>query len=217
MHFHDFDLVILQLGPLETNCYLIGDPTTSGCIIVDPAADAGYILDTISREGWTPEKIILTHGHYDHIGALAEIVERTGLPALIHPDDREMLTDPGKSLAALMDVQHCFTGEIIPLQDGDVISLGGKELRVLHTPGHTRGSVCLLARDFLLSGDTLFCRSVGRSDLPGGNSCQLVNSINSKLMVLDENLAVFPGHGPATSIGEEKRENPFLSGTEFYI
>jgi len=211
MKMNSFKLEILQLGPLETNCYLIADSDTYKCVVVDPADDAEYIMSVLENEKYHLEKIILTHGHYDHIGALETLSRSTGIDVWIHPDDSKMLTDANANFSTFLGEAMTFSGKINYLSDSEQIAIGIGSVKVIHTPGHTPGGICLLADDFLISGDTLFCQGIGRTDLPGGSTRQIMQSIREKLFVLDGEITVFPGHGPPTTIRKEAEGNAFFS------
>jgi glyoxylase-like metal-dependent hydrolase (beta-lactamase superfamily II) len=201
----------LAVGGMGSNCYIIGCDQTKEAAVVDPGAEGRRILDRLGRLGLKCTKIILTHGHVDHIGALREVLEATGAEVLIHELDGDMLTSPSKNLSMFMGALLKFKGADRLLKDGDNIQVGTVNLEVIHTPGHTPGGICLKVGDDLLTGDTLFAGSIGRSDFPGGNHNQLINSIKTKLLGFPGKTRVFPGHGPASTIDEEKRFNPFLN------
>jgi hydroxyacylglutathione hydrolase len=200
----------LIVGPLSVNCYIIGDDQTREAIIVDPGGNARDILDTLRREQLKPIAIINTHAHFDHLIALAELREKTGAPFWLHTDEAPVLASA--SLGARMfgfAMAQPKPAERL-LHDGDLVRVGTLVLRVLHTPGHTPGGICLLGDGWLISGDTLFQAGIGRTDLPGGDYATLMASIRDKLLTLPDTTIVYPGHGEPTTIGEERQLNPFL-------
>jgi glyoxylase-like metal-dependent hydrolase (beta-lactamase superfamily II) len=200
----------LELGPLATNCYIIGCPETGVGAVVDPGDEGEIILDKLNSLQLQCQYIILTHGHVDHIGALDEVHAATAAQVLIHTGDAERLANPAR-YSVFVPVGSLKTpGADRLLEDGDKIQVGHITLEVLHTPGHTPGGICLKSGNTLITGDTLFACSVGRSDLPGGDHRTLINSIKTKLLGFDDNTRVYPGHGPASTIGAEKKFNPFL-------
>jgi hydroxyacylglutathione hydrolase len=203
----------LVLGPLETNAWVGADDEDGPAIIIDPADDADAILDAVN--GRDVAAIVLTHKHFDHIGAVSELVARTGAPLMIHSADAADLADPVTTGGAMFGFAETTPPPDRLLSDGDTIQAGALSLTVLHTPGHTPGGICLLAKDparpwQLFSGDTLFAGSVGRTDLAGGDSRALSHSIASQLAGLPPETLVHPGHGPDTTIGRELRLNPFF-------
>ncbi len=201
----------LSLGMMDSNCYIIGCEETKEGAIVDPGADAIRILQKVDELGLKVVAIILTHGHIDHIGALSDVREATGAPAMIHADDAGQLTDAGKNLSAYVGSRVSTKAADRLLQDNDKIEVGKITLEVIHTPGHTRGGISIkCAPDVLITGDTLFAGSIGRSDFPGGNHAQLISSIKTRLLIFPDETRVYPGHGPSSTIGEEKKFNPFL-------
>ena len=212
-----------QAGLLQCNCYVLAQGPGSDAIIVDPGQRAMAPLRRVLDEHrLTPAAVLLTHGHVDHIWSAQKVADTYGCAAYIHPEDRFMLTDPIKDLGPRLG-QLLFGAlfreprQVVELdRDGDKIDLGGITVTVDHTPGHTRGSVVFRVAngptDVVFSGDTLFRLSVGRTDLPGGSGRDLLGSILTKLLVLDDDTVVLPGHGESTTIGAERRTNPFLEG-----
>lgn len=201
----------MALGELGANCYITADEETGRACIFDAPGDAERILAYMDKKGLKLEYIFLTHAHFDHIMALDELKRATGAKVYIHSDDVEMLNNTELNLSADCNVTLPRLGYDAVVSDGDVIETPCGEVRVIHTPGHTKGSVCyLLNGDTLISGDTLFKRSIGRSDGPGGSYENEIFAIKEKLMTLDDDVKVYPGHGFSTSIGAERKENPFL-------
>ena len=201
----------LVVGPFASNCYIIGSESNKEGAIIDPGAEAEEILKNVKDLGLNIKFIVLTHGHIDHIGALKEVKETTGAEVAIHTDEAKSLHE--RSLATVFGLS--YPPPPPPdrlLKGGDSIDIGDLHLLVVHTPGHSPGGICLLGEGVVFSGDTLFNFGIGRYDLPGGSGSQLMDSIHTKLMVLPDNTIVYPGHGPATTIGTERRGNPFLRG-----
>lgn len=198
------------MGPMGANCYIISCPETKKAAVIDPGADGKKILRWILEKGYQVEYILLTHGHLDHIGAVDEVRDTFEAKVGIHSEDAGMLTDGRKNLSSYFGPSIVMKPADLLLEDGQVLSIGRLTLTVLTTPGHSPGSVCFVTPDGLISGDTLFAGSIGRTDFPGGSLEQLLEGVDQKLMVLPEETRVFPGHGEETTIGREKRENPFL-------
>jgi len=202
----------LEVGPFASNCYIVGDEANKEGMIIDPGAEANRILKNVNDLGLEIKFIVLTHVHVDHIGALKEVTEATGAEFAVHADDAKSLQARPSS-----DMSPFFTPQTPPppdrlLKGGDSIDVGNLHFLVLHTPGHTPGCICFLGEGVVFSGDTLFNFGIGRTDFPGGSYSQIMNSIHTKLMILPDDTIVYPGHGPDTTIGTERRGNPFLRG-----
>lgn len=200
----------LQTGVYAVNCYILADETTKDAVVVDPGGDLEDIAAVIQKEGLEVRYILLTHGHGDHIGALEDLKQLTGAQVGIHAEDADMLADPAKNLSKQTSGRAIAVTPDLLLTEGTQIAFGGCSLKVIHTPGHTRGGVCFQADDFVITGDTLFRASVGRSDLHGGNHDQLVKSIRTKLFTLPGETEVYPGHGAGSTIAYEKKANPYV-------
>jgi len=202
---------ILIVGPFETNCYLVYCHDSLECAVVDPGAEADRIFLMIARKNLKPALILNTHGHIDHIGANKDIKEKFNIPLYLHSADSPMLENVQQSeMAIFLGAMDSPPPDNL-LNDGDKIKIGKSSLRVIHTPGHSPGSVSFLGDGFLLSGDTLFFGGVGRTDLPGGSWKDMESSIKNKILTMPDEMMVLPGHGPRTTVGEEKRANPFIT------
>ncbi len=191
---------VLPLGAYQTNCYIAWGEDSDDCIVIDPGYNPEIVLKKAEELGKRVDAILLTHGHFDHVGGVRGIVEITGCPVYIHEND---LSQPEEMTAGPL-YYTCTYGE------GDALPLAGLSVRVLHTPGHTQGSVCLLAEDTMFSGDTLFMGSMGRVDFPGGNWNQMMASLD-RLKNLPGDYRVLPGHGPATRLSDERQFNPYMN------
>jgi glyoxylase-like metal-dependent hydrolase (beta-lactamase superfamily II) len=201
------------VGPLQCNCTILGDEQTGEAIVIDPGEEIGRIERRLAEHKLRLKQILITHGHIDHVGGALKLKRLTGAPILMNENDLMQLE--------MMDKQADWLGVVTPetaapdgsLADGMMVGLSGHEAQVLHTPGHTQGSVCLhfAAMKLLVAGDTLFAGSIGRTDLPGGDYGQILDSIHGRLLVLPGETRVIPGHGPATTIGRELSGNPFLT------
>ena len=202
----------MQVGLLQCNCTILGDEVSHEALVVDPGDDIPKILAALAKHRLTVKQIVITHAHIDHIAGAKELKRITGAPILYNQRDLPLI--------AMMDVQASWLGKPTPsvdapdedLRDGHVVKIDGLNANILHTPGHTEGSLCVYVPEhsLLLAGDTLFAGSVGRTDLPGGNSVALLHSIHNRLLILPDETLVIPGHGRATSIEAERESNPFL-------
>ena len=204
---------IFQFNPLETNCVVLWADDNSACIVVDPGMSshdgAKRLTGFLEEKGFTPEAILLTHGHFDHLWGVMRLLEIFPVPVYMHPADKDIMAQVTGGFLGLGKILQFSTRD---LQDGDELSLAGIGLKVMHTPGHSPGSVCYYVQEdnLLLSGDTLFAGSIGRSDLAGGDYDVLMDSLLKKVMILPGEPDVIPGHGQPTSIGREAQANPFL-------
>jgi len=200
---------VFRVGPLSANSYLLWDDDREA-LIIDAAGGVKEIIKVIGEKGLQLRYIICSHGHYDHIAANTDFQSATGAEILIHERDASYLNDTSLNLAGFFSLKFTNHKADRLLYDGEIITCGTLRLQVIHTPGHTPGGICLLVEDMLFSGDTLFARGIGRSDLIGGDGEQLLQSIDERLMVLADDIRVYPGHGEATTIGAERTQNPYL-------
>ena len=208
----DRQIVHLVVGPVQTNCYLVMNQKTKETIIVDPGAEADRIVSALTKMQAKPVVILLTHGHFDHAGAAASLAEKYGLLVYAHEKEAETLADSRINLSGPMAGGAVTYHADIFLKDEQEIDLAGFHIRVLHTPGHTPGGCCYYFpyEDVVFPGDSLFCGSIGRTDLKGGRSSQLVRAVKDKLMSLPDRTTVYPGHNDITSIEHERMYNPYL-------
>ncbi len=205
---------ILPVGPLQCNCSIIGDDTSREAMVIDPGDDIADILAIVQKHKLTVKQIVITHAHIDHVGGAMKLRQSTGAPILLNQNDYALLK--------MMDVQAAWIGMQSPgkieidqsVGEQDTVQAGSLLANVMHTPGHTEGSVCLYfpAQKKLIAGDTLFSGSIGRTDLPGGSFEKIIDSIHGKLLTLPDETTVIPGHGQLTTIGAERESNPFLKG-----
>ncbi len=203
---------VMVVGSLAVNCFILGCEKTKDGIVVDAGGEPDKIIAAIARLGLSISRVINTHGHFDHVGGNRKLLEHTGAEFLIHEKDAPFLTR-----AADVAAKYGTTSENSPqpdrfLEDGMILSFGDYSMEVLHTPGHTPGGACLYIADegLVLTGDTLFAEGVGRTDFPGGSYETLIESIRTRLLTLPDNIRAYPGHGPATTIGHERRYNPYI-------
>lgn len=197
---------------MGVNCYLVSCDKTNKAILIDPGSGTKRIIKWLKELNKDITMIVLTHGHFDHIGSVEALRKELNVQVAIHQDDAEMLTNPVKNFSRYAGLDIALLQAEITLQDNQELTVGEMKIQILHTPGHSPGSICLLTQEGLISGDTLFDGSVGRTDLPGGDTRELIKSINNKLMVLDNDVRVFPGHEATTTIGRERDSNPFING-----
>ena len=203
---------ILPVGPLQCNCSVIGDDLTREAIVIDPGDDIEDVLALVRKHNLQVKQIVITHAHIDHLGGAMKLRVATGAPILLNQNDYALLK--------MLDVQAAWIGMANPgkvqidqsVGQADIMRTGSLTANVMHTPGHTEGSICLYfpAEKTLIAGDTLFAGSIGRTDLPGGSYEKIINSIREKVLALPDETVVVPGHGPLTTIGEERESNPFL-------
>jgi hydroxyacylglutathione hydrolase len=204
---------ILPVGPLQCNCSILGDKTSREAMVIDPGDEIENILDVLSRHRLKVKQIVVTHAHIDHVGGAMRLKRMTGAPILLNQQDQTLLK--------MLDTQAAWLGMDPPekvvvdqnLKDGDKVQAGNITAAVIHTPGHTQGSVCLYveAHEKLIAGDTLFMGSIGRTDLPGGSYEDIMRSLHERVLALPDDTEVTPGHGPITYIGVERESNPFLA------
>jgi hydroxyacylglutathione hydrolase len=200
----------LAVGPLQVNCYVAVCPETGEAVAIDPGDEAPLVIDLVEKEGSSLNQILLTHCHADHVGGVKGLAEAMGAPVRIHQADRFLLegaVEHGRLFGLEIEAPPPPDGY---LEEGDTVRFGRQTLEVIHTPGHSPGGICFLGHEGIFVGDTLFAGSIGRFDLPGGSYEQLIDSIRSKILTLDESTVVYPGHGPATTVGHEKHTNPFF-------
>jgi len=205
---------ILPVGPLQCNCSIIGDETSGEAIVVDPGDDIEQIVALIKKHNLQVKQIVITHAHIDHVGGAMKLRAATSAPILLNQNDYALLK--------MLDMQAAWIGMRNPgtveidqsLEQADTVKAGALSAQVLHTPGHTEGSICLYfpAESKLIAGDTLFAGSIGRTDLPGGSYEKIIYSLHDRVLALPDETIVIPGHGPLTTIGEERESNPFLQG-----
>ena len=203
---------IIPVGPLQCNCSIIGDETSHEAMVIDPGDDIDDVLALVRKHNLQVKQIVVTHAHIDHVGGAMKLRAATGAPILLNQNDYDLLK--------IMDVQAAWIGVADPgkveidhsVSTGEKVSAGAHTAEILHTPGHTEGSICLYfaAEKKLIAGDTLFAGSIGRTDLPGGSMKKIIHSLHNTVLALPDDTVVVPGHGPLTTIGDERESNPFL-------
>lgn len=198
------------LSDFQSNCYVIGCENTKEAVIVDPGECTEEIINAIEEENYVLKNIIFTHGHGDHIAGAKELKDKFGADILAHEAEVAMIKDPKINMSSMMSCDNVSLDVDRPLKDGDSIDFGDKKIEVIHTPGHSKGGICLKINEHLFTGDTLFPRSIGRTDFVGGDYDEIISSIKGKLMTLSGKTKVHPGHGNVSSIGKEKLMNPFV-------
>lgn len=204
-------LEILELGPFFVNCYVVGDSATKKGILIDPGWDAERIIAFVEKLGLQIESIVITHGHADHILALDEIRNHFGAKVMIGEKDAIMLTDPGANLSGMAGEEFYTSPADRLLREGDIVGVGQLSFKVLETPGHSLGSISLYGHGVVFTGDALFLGSIGRTDFPGSDHEALISSIREKLLTLPEDTIIYSGHGPDSTIEQERDFNPFLT------
>ncbi len=202
----------LTVGLLEVNCYILGDEETREAVVIDPGGDEEEILDVLSRNKLQLKLIIDTHGHFDHVDANQPLKDATGAKIAIHEADAQMLHKPSAEAMFFTGNRLRLSQPDILLKENDILTFGTYRLKVLHTPGHTPGGISLLLEDhpYVYVGDLLFAGSIGRTDFPGGSYDDLINAVKTKIFPLGDNYSVYPGHGPVTTVAQERKYNPFF-------
>jgi len=204
------EIAVLTVGPVYTNCYIINQEESTSCLVVDPGDEAEKIASYIRKKGFTCEGILLTHGHFDHITGVSELISLVGGKVYACEKERELLGDPQLNASAIVGHEVALEPEYF-LRDGQQFEAAGLSFRVIHTPGHTVGGCCYYAEadKVLFSGDTIFMESIGRTDLPTGNGRELLDSVRNRVLTLPDDVKIYPGHGPETSVAYEIANNPY--------
>ncbi|NLJ78407.1 MAG: MBL fold metallo-hydrolase [Tissierellia bacterium] len=203
-------VIRLEAGIYAANCYLIYESDSMEAIIIDPGGDSDDIISRVEDLGLKVKYIILTHGHADHIAGVAELRDYFNVPVAIHKEDEPMLRDSDRNFSSTMATGEIEIDPDILLDEETKIEFGGLPIKIIHTPGHTPGGITINIENYLFTGDTLFAGSIGRTDFPGGSFEDIIASIKEKLLVYPDDTILYPGHGPASSIGKEKSSNPFI-------
>lgn len=200
----------MTVGPVQTNCYIVNKEGSSSCIVIDPGEEAEKIAAYIGKKGLKNEGILLTHGHFDHITGISGLLSLVGGKVYAYETERELMMDPRQNGSVMMGYELAMEPEHL-LRDGQVLNIAGMDFKVIHTPGHTKGSCCFYSEEdkILFSGDTIFMESVGRTDFPTGNARELMDSVRNKVLSLPPDVMIYPGHGPETGVAYEMANNPY--------
>lgn len=203
-------ITVLTVGPVQTNCYIASAEESKSCVVIDPGEEPDKIADYMDREGMQCLGILITHGHFDHITGVKGLVKRTGAPVYAYEGEKELMENPALNGSRLVGYELSVKPDVL-LKDGQNLEIGGLAFEVIHTPGHTVGGCCFYEKSsaVLFSGDTIFMESIGRTDFPTGSSKQLLASVREKVLVLPEDVRIYPGHGEETTVENEKKYNPY--------
>lgn len=201
----------MAVGSYYSNCYIAGSDSTKEAAIIDPGADFSRIDSKVKELGLTPQIIILTHAHGDHIGAVKDFVDKYGTKVYIHREDAGMLKDGDKNFSKILTGKSMSIIPDVELEDKDEINLGDLRFEIIHTPGHTRGGICIKVGNIMMTGDTLFNKSIGRTDFPGGSFDEIIKSIKEKIFKYEDDTIIYPGHNSPSTIKSEKIGNPFVN------
>lgn len=212
---NNMQIETIIVGPFEVNCYLVYELDAKTGVIIDPGGDEEVIIRRIEKAGFTPSAILLTHGHGDHIAAVGALKAKYQVPLYVGVGDEKMLESPSENISAMFGFEITCPKAEFALKGDETIQAGNLEFTVFAAPGHSVGSLCYFIGKHLFCGDVLFNGSIGRTDLPGGDHEQLIGSIEKNILTLPDDILCYPGHGPRTTVGSERRNNPFLSGRHF--
>ena len=204
------EVTVLTVGPVFTNCYIVNEEGKDSCLVIDPGDEAKKIAEYIQKRNKKMEAILLTHGHFDHIIGVRELMSLLGGKLYAYQDEKELLMDPQLNVSDQIGYEMSLEADV-PLRDHQKITVAGMTFEVIHTPGHTKGSCCYYSEEHqtLFSGDTIFMESVGRTDLPTGNERELIDSVRNRVLTLPSNVKIYPGHGPETNVAYEVANNPY--------
>lgn len=204
------EITILTVGPVQTNCYIINKEESSSCVVIDPGEEAEKIASYVSKKGLKNEGVLLTHGHFDHITGVSDLISRIGGKVYAYEGEKDLMADPRQNGSVMMGYELALEPECL-LRDGEVLHIADMDLKVIHTPGHTKGSCCFYQEEekILFSGDTIFMESVGRTDFPTGSARELIDSVRNKVLTLPADVKIYPGHGLETSVSYEMANNPY--------